>query len=181
VENRTSVPIARNTSGISREKKCFWNEGWKGYRPDWVCRDMKIEYRGRHEFSSKTDLPMVTYNSRTDGHYINKQDIATAHLPILRKSSKLVGVANSGTRAEHVTEVPFKGRSKMAIEADTCKDFPQSLLSIGKLADDKTISIFKCDGVTGAGTAMLIFQAICTAPATPRPVPPPDLPAWGSR
>jgi hypothetical protein len=91
---------------------------------------------------------MVTYDSGADGHYINEQDRATAQLPILGQSTKVVGVANGGTsQAEHVTAVPFHGFSHKAIEADTFEEFPQSLLSVGKLADEKTISIFTHDGV----------------------------------
>ena len=93
--------------------------------------------------------PMITYDSGADGHYISESDRHRANLPILRKSSKRVGVANGGTStAEHVTQLPFDNLSATAKSADTFNDFPQSLMSVGKTADDGTISIFTRDGVT---------------------------------
>ena len=50
--------------------------------------------------------------------------------------------------ATHETTLPFKGLSTTAAKADTFQDFPHSLMSVGKLADDGTISIFTTDGVT---------------------------------
>lgn len=51
---------------------------------------------------------MITYNSGADGHYISERDRQRANMPILRKSSKRVGVANGGTStAEHVTKLPI--------------------------------------------------------------------------
>ena len=92
---------------------------------------------------------MITYDSGADGHYLSETDRATIGLPILRKSSKRVGVANGGTsQAKHVTALPFPNLSKQARQADTFDDFPHSLMSVGKTADDGTISIFTKDGVT---------------------------------
>jgi hypothetical protein len=92
---------------------------------------------------------MVTYDSGADGHYISKRDRKKAGLPILRPSTKRVGVANGGTStAKHVTQLPFKQLSPKATQADTFQDFPNSLMSVGKTADDGTISIFTKDGVT---------------------------------
>ena len=93
---------------------------------------------------------MITYyDSGADGHYISERDRKAAHLPILRKSTKVVGVANGGTStAKHVIQLPFSKLSAKANTADTFEDFPNSLLSVGKLADDNTISIFTKDGVT---------------------------------
>ena len=42
----------------------------------------------------------------------------------------------------------FPGLSARASKADTFADFPHSLTSVGKVADDGTISIFTKDGVT---------------------------------
>jgi hypothetical protein len=33
-------------------KRCFWNEKYKGYRAKWICDEMDIKYAGRHKFSS---------------------------------------------------------------------------------------------------------------------------------
>ena len=92
---------------------------------------------------------MVTYDSGADGHYLSEADRKTIRLPILRPSTKRVGVANGGSsQAKHVTALPFKQLSPKANQADTFEDFPHSLMSVGKTADDGTISIFTKDGVT---------------------------------
>ncbi len=51
---------------------------------------------------------MVTYDSGADGHYISEKDRRKAGLPILRTSTRTVGVANGGTsKAKYVTQLPF--------------------------------------------------------------------------
>eukprot|EP00804_Cyclotella_cryptica_P028235 CCRYP_014585-RA/>CCRYP_014585-RA protein AED:0.40 eAED:0.48 QI:0/0/0/1/1/1/2/0/278 len=90
-----------------------------------------------------------TSQPRADGHYLNEADRKAAHLPILRSSSKQVAVANGHiSAATHVSRLPFPGLSKTATKADTFHDFPQSLMSVGKVSDDGTLSIFTKDGVT---------------------------------
>ena len=92
---------------------------------------------------------VVTYDSGADGHYISEADRQRSRLPILRKSHKHVGVANGGTsQGTHVTSLPIAQLSEQAAEADTFSDFPHSLMSVGKTADDGTISIFTKHGVT---------------------------------
>jgi hypothetical protein len=92
---------------------------------------------------------MMTYHSGADGHYISKKDCRKAGLPIIRRSTRRVGVANGGvSQAKFVTQLPFKALSAQATQADTFQDFPSSLMSVGKTADDGTISIFTKDGVT---------------------------------
>ena len=92
---------------------------------------------------------MVDYDSGADGNYISEEDRRKAGLPILRASTKKVGVANGGTsKATHVTRLPFQKLSAKANEADTFKDFTSSLMSVGKTSDDGTISVFTKDGVT---------------------------------
>lgn len=92
---------------------------------------------------------MITHDSGADGHYISERDRASVGLPILRQSTKRVGVANGGSsKAKHVTALPFKHLSDKANRADSSEDFPNSLMSVGKTADDGTISIFSKDGVT---------------------------------
>ena len=100
-------------------------------------------------FNDKDVAAMVTYDSGADGHYISKQDRIKAGLPILRPSSKRVAVVNGATSsARHVTALPFQGLTNKANKADTFDDFPTSLMSVGKTADDGTVSIFTKDGVT---------------------------------
>jgi hypothetical protein len=91
---------------------------------------------------------MVTYDSGADGHYISERDRRKAGLPILRTSTRKVGVANGGTStAKYVTQLPFKQLSAHAKQADTFQDFPTSLMSVGKTADDGTVSVFTKNGV----------------------------------
>ena len=91
----------------------------------------------------------LTYDSGADGHYMSEKDRKVAGMPILRASTKKVGVANGDTcNATHVTQLPFPQLSAQASKADTFNKFPTSLMSVGKIADDGTISIFTKTGVT---------------------------------
>ena len=100
-------------------------------------------------FSLQEHPIMVTYDSGADGHYISEHDRAKAGLPVLRRSTKCVRVANGDTsKAQFVTNLPFKHLSHKATQADFFNDFPTSLMSVGKTSDDGTISIFTKNGVT---------------------------------
>ncbi len=91
---------------------------------------------------------MVTYDSGADGHYINEKDQRKAGLPILQPSIQKVGVANGGTsKAKYVTQLPFQQLSAQAMQADTFQDFPTSLMSVGKTADNDTVSVFTKEGI----------------------------------
>jgi hypothetical protein len=47
---------------------------------------------------------MITYASGSNGNYLSKKDCIKAGIPILRPSTRMVGVANGGTsQAQHVT------------------------------------------------------------------------------
>ncbi len=95
------------------------------------------------------NVVMVTYDSGADGHYISEQDRAKAGLPILCPSSKRLAVANGATsRGKNVTQLPFPTLSAQARTANTFREFPTSLMSVGKVADDGNVSIFTKDGVT---------------------------------
>jgi len=92
---------------------------------------------------------MITFDSGTDRHYLSKTDRIAVHLPILRTSTKCFGVANGSiSKALHTSRLPFKHLSNTATTAYSFPDFPQSLMSIGKICDDGTISIFASDGIT---------------------------------
>ena len=100
-------------------------------------------------FLATNDATMMTYDSGADGHYFSETDRQKAGLPIIRRSTKRVGVANGGTSTgKYVTKLPFQHLSDQAAEADTFDDFPSSLLSVGKTSDDGNISIFTKKGVT---------------------------------
>jgi hypothetical protein len=92
---------------------------------------------------------MMMYDSGANGHYISKKDRRKAGLPIIQKSTRWVGVANEGvSQAKFVTQLPFKDLTAQATQADTFQDFSSSLMSMGKTADDGTVSIFTKNGVT---------------------------------
>jgi len=86
-------------------------------------------------------------DSGADGHYISEDDRKEAGMPIVGSSTKIVGVANQGSSAgKHKTKLNFKSLSNKAREADTFEDFKNSLLSVGRLAEDGLVSIFTKDG-----------------------------------
>jgi hypothetical protein len=62
-----------------------------------------------HPFDATlTPSIMLTYNSGANGHHISKHEQRKAGLPILRPSTRQVGVANGGTsNAKYVTQLPF--------------------------------------------------------------------------
>jgi len=96
-----------------------------------------------HQYSSNEQPIMITYDSGVDGHYISEKDRCKTGLPILRTSTLKVGVANGGTsKAKYVTQLPFRQLSAQAMPADTFQDFPTSLMSVGKTADNGTVSVF---------------------------------------
>ena len=110
-----------------------------------------VQFHKHHSIRlfSTNDIPAITYDSGADGHYLNEADRRRAQLPILRPSTKQVVVANGQvSTAKHESSLPFEGLSKHANKADIFHDFPQSLMSVGKVADDGTISVFTKDGVT---------------------------------
>jgi hypothetical protein len=95
------------------------------------------------------NVVMVTYDSGADGHYISEQDQAKVGLPLLCPSSKQVAVTNGTTnRGKNVTQLPFPTLSARAQTADTCREFPTSPISVGKVTDDGNVSIFTKDRVT---------------------------------
>ena len=96
-----------------------------------------------------SSVVMITYDSGADRHYISEIDREAAGLPILCPSTKRVMVTNGEKSiGQNVTSLPFPSLSAKSRQADTFKEFPTSLMSIGKMADDGKISIFTKDGVT---------------------------------
>jgi hypothetical protein len=101
-----------------------------------------------HQYTNNEQPIMVTYDSGADGHYISEKDQCKAGLPILQPSTRKVGVTNGGTsKAKYITQLPFRQLSAQAIEEDTFQDFPTSLMSVGKTADNDTVSVFTKEGV----------------------------------
>ena len=74
---------------------------------------------------------------------MSEDDRANLRLPILRASTKRVGVANgAASKGTSVTKLPFPQLSAKAAEADTIDEFKTSLMSVGKTANDGNISVF---------------------------------------
>ena len=117
-----------------------------------ITKSKHVSFAKQHtvrQIDENITCVMVHYDSGADGNYISEEDRRKAGLPILRASTKKVGVANGGkSKATHVTQLPFQKLSAKANEADTFKDFTTSLMSVGKISDDGTISVFTKDGVT---------------------------------
>ena len=75
----------------------------------------------RH-YNPTSHVPMITYDSGADGHYVCEADHLQAGLPILRPSTKQVGVANGSiSTASHVCQLPFPQLSATATEANSSK------------------------------------------------------------
>ena len=51
------------------------------------------------------------------------------------------------SKAKYVTQLPFQQLSAQATQTDTFQDFPTSLMSVGKTANNGTVSVFKKEGV----------------------------------
>ena len=101
-----------------------------------------------HQYIDNEQPIMLTYDSGADGHYISKKDRRKAGLPIMRTSTRKVGVANGGTsHAKYVTQLPFRQLSAQSTQAATFQEFPTSLMSVGKTTDDGTVSVFTKEGV----------------------------------
>ena len=91
----------------------------------------------------------VTYNSGANRNYLSKSNRRKAYLPILRKSTRRVGVADGTVcHGKHVTRLPVPDLVLTATKAYTFEKFPHSLMSVGKTSDAGTVSIFTKDGVT---------------------------------
>ena len=92
---------------------------------------------------------MVTYDSGVDGHYLSEKERTKLGLLIFIISDKKVGVANGGAyNGNYITSLTLPQVSSKAAEADTFEEFPTSLMSVGKTADDGNMYIFTKNVVT---------------------------------
>ena len=89
----------------------------------------------------------VTYDFGADRHYISKANWRETGLPILCRSTKLVGVAND-TISQGQSVTKLAALLTGAAKADTFCDFPSSLMSVGKTANLDHTSLFKKDRAT---------------------------------
>jgi hypothetical protein len=98
--------------------------------------------------ATSTPSIMLTYNSGTNGHYISEHDQRKAGLPILRPSSRQVGVANGSTsNTKYATQLPFCKLYAWLRQADTFQDFPTSLMSMSKTLVNGMVLVFRKEGI----------------------------------
>ena len=100
--------------------------------------------RKQVRFFHKAEMSVwVTYDYINDGQYLNETDRVRTGLPILKPSTKRVGVANGELSVgPHITRLPFHQLSHKSSTTEIFTDFPNSLMSVGKTADDDSISVF---------------------------------------
>ena len=90
----------------------------------------------------------VTYGSGADGNYMSEEDRARIGLPILWESTERVKSVNGGaSKGKHVMALPFPQLSGEAAEEDTFDELKTSLMSVGKMADDRNVSVYTKEGV----------------------------------
>ena len=75
---------------------------------------------------------MITYDSGDNGNYSSETNRIKAGLPILRRSTKRIGIANGGTSSgKYVPKLLFQQLSPKAAQADSFNEFPTSLMIVG--------------------------------------------------
>ena len=91
---------------------------------------------------------MVTYDSGGNGNYMSEKDRLMTGMPILRRSTRRVGVANAGTsNGKWEITLTLPQLLTEAAKANSFDEFPTSLMSVGKTTNDGNVSIFTKDGV----------------------------------
>ena len=92
---------------------------------------------------------MLAYDYGADGQYLREKDRKKLGLPILHIIVKKVGVENGGAcNSKYVTKLPFPQISDKVAEADTFKEFPMLLMSVGTTSNNGNVSLFAKEGVT---------------------------------
>ena len=108
---------------------------------------MAIKQRGKPSW--KKQMLSFLYDSGADGHYLTEATQKAAGLAILGELTKqVIVVEGTISKGVHQVRLPFKRLSPKVNEADTFKQFNNSLLSVGMVKDNGNISIFTSDGVT---------------------------------
>ena len=75
-------------------------------------------------FRDDNETIMVTYNTGVDSNYVSEAERKKVVVPILRQSTKRVGIANGNTSSgKFITQLLFPQLPKQAVEADTFQEF----------------------------------------------------------
>ena len=91
----------------------------------------------------------ATLDTGADVHCVAEGDRKLLGMPALRPSTKRVAVADGTVcRGKFETRLPIDGISDSAATADTFDNFKSTLISVGELANDGTVSVFTEDGVS---------------------------------
>eukprot|EP00984_Skeletonema_dohrnii_P011431 scaffold4568_cov78-Skeletonema_dohrnii-CCMP3373.AAC.1 len=101
-----------------------------------------------HAERDEANAVMASYDSAADAHYVAAKHQDELLLPILRLSTKMVTVANGQPeKGEYRTRLPIPNVPPEVAEADTFKNFQNTLISVGQMANAGCISIFHRKGV----------------------------------
>jgi hypothetical protein len=74
-----------------------------------INKNKHVSFATHNKVHQYTNNEQLTYNSGANGDYISKKDRRKVGLPILRPSTRKVGVTNGGTsKAKYVTQLPFQ-------------------------------------------------------------------------
>jgi hypothetical protein len=86
-----------------------------------LSNDRHVRFASRtqiHHYNSHATTPLITFDSGADSHYLSETDRLVAGLPILRPSSRQVGVTNGSTStARYISQLPFPQLSPNAVLA----------------------------------------------------------------
>ena len=142
---RAHTSVLQHSKNIGRALSATVRRAVRQYTKKY-SKNNRVTFEGNNTTATFNELAAavhITYDSGADGHYVSERDRQQLGLPILRVSTKRVGVADGGvSRGKYVTKLPFSNLSAIAAQADTFDTFPTSLMSVGKTADDGNISIF---------------------------------------
>lgn len=106
------------------------------------------EEAARAQTISTRNSRKASLDSAADDHFVTEEDRIALNLPILGPSMKRVAVANGGIeQGKYQTILPLPNLPPEARLCDSFDSFSNSLISVGRLADAGTTSIFTKTGV----------------------------------
>ena len=128
-ENKIKPPARQKVTLLQREKSMGWALSTSLRRTsNNILARKGVRFAKTVQvatFQNDDNPVMVTYNSGADGNYLSEKDRLKAGMPILRRSTQRVGVANNGTsNGKWETALPLPQLSKEAVKADSFDEFP---------------------------------------------------------
>ena len=60
IVNYSVMALIQLENGVAEQpdftaEQCFWNEKMLGWRPKWICEEMDIKYKPRHQFDDSNE------------------------------------------------------------------------------------------------------------------------------